>query len=111
MSVKDEEFFYSILDNGVSSKEVCLIVNQTPSNQNKIKCFEYEGGGIWIRTFSDEYWVKEKLEEELEINLGDPKINTNVEEKSSISFNKNEFSVTLKLNGKLFNYFKKIFKK
>ncbi|CRX36938.1 hypothetical protein HEPPS_01380 [Candidatus Hepatoplasma crinochetorum] len=73
MSEKNNVFFYSILDKGISSKEICLNVNKISSNQNKIECFEYEGGGIWIRTFSNENGVKKKLERKLEISLGDPK--------------------------------------
>lgn len=73
MSEREKIFFYSILDKGISSRDICLKVNQIPSDQNKAECFEYEGGGIWIRTFSNEMGLKKKLERELEINLGDPK--------------------------------------
>lgn len=66
-------FFYSILEKRISSKRICNEVNHIPSNQNKNKCIKYEGGGIWIKTYSNPYGLKQKMEREFNISFGNPK--------------------------------------
>ncbi len=66
------EIFYSIKTKNVSSRKICQSINKTPSNQNKIECYDYEGGGIWIKTLSNPISIQHKLERQLDIKLGDP---------------------------------------
>lgn len=67
-----KEIFYSIKTRGTSSKDICLSINTIPSTQYKTICFDYEGGGIWVKTLEDPIALKHKLERIFEIELGDP---------------------------------------
>ncbi|BDU67718.1 MAG: hypothetical protein TYPL_3710 [Candidatus Tyloplasma litorale] len=67
-----KEIFYSVRTPGTSTRKACQWVNEQPDNQNKVFCYDYEGGGIWVRTNSDPMGVKHKIERQLDIELGNP---------------------------------------
>lgn len=67
-----KDYFYSLKTKGTSSKDVCVFVNKLSSNQFKVDCYDYEGGGIYLSTFSDPTGVKHKIERGMNIKLGEP---------------------------------------
>ena len=68
-----KDIFYSLKTKDISTKTICMIINDIPSNKCTVTCDDYEGGGFWIITNEDPLLLKDKLEKILKIELGDPR--------------------------------------
>lgn len=65
-------FFYSILEKGKSSKDICIQINEMIKSKKRIECFEYEGGGIWIRSNLNPHGLRKNIQKNLNIKISDP---------------------------------------
>lgn len=68
-----KDVFYSLKSKNISTKSICMRINEIPSNQCTVTCDDYEGGGFWIITSENPIALKKKIERILEIELGDPR--------------------------------------
>lgn len=68
MIKKTKKISYNILSKVESSKDICSRVSEM--NSKKIKCLNYDGGSIFVKTSFSEYDTKVKLEKTLKISLG-----------------------------------------